>query len=124
MQVELDDIDRKEQLKEKGLNGEVTDLFIDYKEEAIKTFVDLLETKTEAKLAERISGRTLDVALQTLALEYAECRGNLNKEQAFFYLAMYQFGISRQFLLNTYLKSANEKHPDILRLRQLEFIKK
>ena len=80
MQVELDDIDRKEQLHEKGLNGEVTDLYIDYKEEAIKTFVDLLETRTDAKLAERINGRTLDGALQTLALEYAECRGNLNKE--------------------------------------------
>ena len=80
MQVELDEIDRKEQLKEKGLNGEVTDLFIDYKEEAIKTFVDLLETKTDAKLAERITGKTLDAAIQTLALEYAECRGNLNKE--------------------------------------------
>jgi hypothetical protein len=89
MQVELDDIDRKEQLHEKGLNGEVTDLFIDYKEEAIKTFVDLLETKTEAKLAERINGKSLDSAIQTFALEYAECRGNLNKEQAFFYLAMY-----------------------------------
>jgi hypothetical protein len=62
------------------LNGEVTDLFIDYKEEAVKTFVDLLETRTETKLAERISGKTLDTALQTFALEYAECRGNLNKE--------------------------------------------
>jgi hypothetical protein len=40
----------------------------------------LLETRTEAKLAERISGKNLDGALQTLALEYAECRGNLNKE--------------------------------------------
>jgi hypothetical protein len=55
-------------------------LFIDYKEEAVKTFVDLLETRTETKLAERISGKTLDTALQTFALEYAECRGNLNKE--------------------------------------------
>jgi len=57
------DLDRKEQLEEKGLNGEVADLFIDYKEEALRTFVDLLETKTEAKLAERITGKTLDVAL-------------------------------------------------------------
>jgi hypothetical protein len=50
-------------LKEKGLTGEVADLFIDYKEEALKTFIDLLETKTEAKLVERLSGRTLDSAL-------------------------------------------------------------
>ncbi len=55
-------------------------MFIDYKEEALKTFIDLLETRTEAKLAERISGRSLDAAISTLALEYAECRGNLNKE--------------------------------------------
>jgi hypothetical protein len=118
------DLDRKEQLEEKGLNGEVKDLFVDYKEEALRTFVDLLETKTEAKLVERITGKNLDQALQIFALEYAECRGNLNKEQAFFYLALYQFGVSRQFLLDTYLKSADEKHPDILRLRQLEFIRK
>ena len=89
------DLDRKEQLEEKGLNGEVKDLFVDYKEEALRTFVDLLETKTEAKLVERITGKSLDQALQVFALEYAECRGNLNKEQAFFYLALYQFGVSR-----------------------------
>jgi len=35
-------------------------MFIDYKEEALKTFVDLLEQKTETKLAERISGEKLD----------------------------------------------------------------
>lgn len=71
-----------------------------------------------------MSGHTLDSCIQTFALEYAEARGNLNKEQAFFYLALYQFGTSRQFLFNTYLKAANEKHPDILRLRQLEFVRK
>lgn len=54
------DLDRKEQLEEKGLNGEVKDLFVDYKEEALRTFVDLLETKTEAKLVERITGKNLD----------------------------------------------------------------
>ena len=117
MQLENEQKDRKEQLEEKGLTGEVTDLFIDYKEEALKTFIDLLENKTEVRLVERISGRTLDSALQTFALEYAEARGNLNREQSFFYLALYQFAVSRQFLMNIYLKAANEKHPDILRLR-------
>lgn len=58
----------------------MADLFVDYKEEALKTFVDLLESRTEAKLVERLSGHTLDTALQTFALEYAESRGNLNKE--------------------------------------------
>lgn len=45
------------------MQGEVADLFVDYKEEALKTFVDLLESKTEVKLVERLSGQTLDVAL-------------------------------------------------------------
>lgn len=80
-QIQLEDQkDRKDQLREKGLSGEVADLFVDYKEEALRTFVDLLESKTESRLVERVSGRTLDQALQTLALEYAEARGNLNKE--------------------------------------------
>jgi hypothetical protein len=86
--------------------------------------VDLLETRTEQKLVERLSGSRLETALSTFALEYAECRGNLNKEQAFFYLALYQFAVSRQFLFNVYLKASNEKHPDVLRLRQLEFMRK
>jgi hypothetical protein len=30
-------------LEEKGLVGEAKDRFIDYKEEALKTFIDLLE---------------------------------------------------------------------------------
>lgn len=30
-------------LGEKGLDGEVTDLFVDYKEEAIKAFVQIIE---------------------------------------------------------------------------------
>lgn len=124
-QVQMDhDKDRKDQLEEKGLKGEIADIFVDYKEEALKTFVDLLESKTDAKLVERLSGRTLDKALSTFALELAECRGNLNREQAFFYIALYQFAVSRQFLFDIYLKAASEKHPDILRLRQLEFIRK
>ena len=123
-QIQLEeDKDRKDQLEEKGLSGEVADLFIDYKEEALKTFFDLLDNKTEAKLVEKLSGRVLESSLATFALEYAESRGNLNKEQCFFYLALYQFGVSRQFLLDSYLKAANEKHPDVLRLRQLEFMK-
>jgi len=75
-------------------------------------------------LVERLSGQVLDSVLQTFALEYAECIGNLNKEQAFFYLALYQFAISRKFLMNVYLKASNEKHPDVMRLRQLEFIRR
>jgi len=40
--------------------------------------------------------------LSTFALEYAEGRANLNKEQAFFYMCLYQYAISRESLLKTY----------------------
>ena len=47
-QIQMDaERDRKDQLEEKGLQGEVTDVFVDYKEEAIKTFVDLIEGRSE-----------------------------------------------------------------------------
>ena len=39
-------LDRKDQLEEKGLEGEIKDQLIDYKEEALKTFVDLIEGRT------------------------------------------------------------------------------
>ena len=46
----------------------------------MKTFIDLIETKTETKLIDRIGDSSADNVLATFALEYAECRGNLNKE--------------------------------------------
>jgi len=55
--------------------------------------------------------------LGDFALEFAEGRANLNKEQAFFYLALYQYAISREQLLSTYLGATNEKHPDVRRRR-------
>lgn len=75
------------------------------------------------RLLDKIGQSHSDNILGTFSLEYAECRGNLNKEQAFFYLALYQFAVSRQFLLKTYLTATTEKHPDLLRLRHLEQIK-
>ena len=71
------------------MQGEVRDIFVDYKEEALKTFVDLLENKTEVKLIEKVADSNIENVLATFALEYAESRGNLNKEQTFFYLALY-----------------------------------
>jgi hypothetical protein len=38
-------------------------------------------------------------------------------------LALYQFAVSRQFLLKTYLTATTEKHPDLLRLRHLDHLK-
>lgn len=133
-QLQLEDAakDRKDQLEEKGLVGEVKDIFIDYKEEALKTFIDLLEGKTDVigdskstfqKLLDKFGDTLSENPLAVFSLEYAESRGNLNKEQCFFYLALYQYAISRSFLLKTYLKASPEKHPDVLRMRHLQFIK-
>jgi hypothetical protein len=41
--------ERKDQLDSKELDGEVTDLFVDYKQEAIKAFVNILEQGPEAE---------------------------------------------------------------------------
>jgi hypothetical protein len=46
---EEEEKERKDHLEEKGLDGEVKDIFIDYKEEALKTFVDLLEATSQDK---------------------------------------------------------------------------
>lgn len=102
--------DRNDILGEKGLDGEVEDIFIDYKEEALKAFVNILTSNmineegnpptegddkkslkslTFMQLLDNIGENRLDNVLATFALEYAESRGNLNKEQAFFYLAHY-----------------------------------
>lgn len=82
------------------------DIFINYKEEALKTFIDLLEGKTDVasdsddksifvRILDRVGNNYTDNILATFSLEYAESRGNLNREQSFFYLALYQFAVSR-----------------------------
>lgn len=69
-------------------------------------------------MLESIGQNRLDNILATFSLEFAEFRGNLNKEQAFFNLANYQYAVSRQYLFGTYESATTEKHPDILRIRQ------
>jgi hypothetical protein len=125
---EADGKDRNDMLGEKGLDGEVADIFVDYKEEAIKAFVSIIEQfkpaesagdneppvaakgkeqppaeveekavkpNTFTQLLDVIGSNRLENILATFSLEYAESRGNLNKEQAFFYLALYQYSLSR-----------------------------
>jgi hypothetical protein len=46
--------DRTDMLAEKELDGEVVDTYIDYKEEAIKSFVKILETQEEQKEGEEL----------------------------------------------------------------------
>jgi len=45
-----DNQDRKDMLDAKGLEGEVTDAFIDYKKEALKAFINILELSTETEV--------------------------------------------------------------------------
>jgi len=120
------------------------DILVDYKEEAIKAFVNIVELgknydQAEAEpvptgkkgepapeveekpvlgatfnqLLNKIGNNRLDNVLATFAIEYAESRGNLNKEQAFFYLALYQYALSRQNLKKIYMNATVEKHPDV-----------
>lgn len=134
MQIQIDEAnERKDKLEEKGLDGEVKDIFVDYKEEVLKTFEDIMDGKMDingversnfSRLVDKVGKKAIDNTLGVFSLEYAECRGNLNKEQAFYYLALYQYSVSRQYLLQTYLKATTEKHPDILRLRHLETLTK
>lgn len=146
--------ERADELAAKALDGEVLDLYVDYKEEAIKAFVRILTEGLEpeeesaqdappaqkgkgevlaepeekrpprtlqfAQLLDNVGGTRLDNVLATFSLEYAESRGNLNKEQAFFYLGLYQYAVSRQSLMEMYSKATTEKHPDIQRKRQCE----
>lgn len=118
-------MDRNDMLGNKGLDGEVADLFVDYKEEALKSFIDIIEKSksTElpkvandppakgkdapvdeeepqkytsfSQLLESIGSNRLDNILATFSLEYAESRGNLNPEQSFYHLAAYQYALSR-----------------------------
>lgn len=89
--------DRKETLEEKGLEGEIHDTFVDYKKEMLQGFIDLMNDTVGSDEKEGVS--TYDKicselgtgtnCLSTFALEFAEGRANLNKEQAFFYLSLY-----------------------------------
>lgn len=120
-----DGMDRNDMLGDKGLDGEVADLFVDYKEESLRSFIDIIElSKSNEKpkpagdppakgkdapvdeeespkytsfsqLLESIGSNRLDNILATFSLEYAESRGNLNPEQAFYFLAAYQYALSR-----------------------------
>lgn len=47
--------DRKDMLAEKGLEGEVNDLFVDYKKEMIQSFVDLMNDATGSDDKEGVS---------------------------------------------------------------------
>lgn len=45
-----------------------------------------------------IGSNRIDNVLGTFAAEFAEGRANLNKEQAFYYLSLFQYAINRQQL--------------------------
>lgn len=108
--------DRKETLEEKGLEGEVPDSFIDYKKEMLQGFIDLMndqigsDAKDDVSTYDRVCNEIGNGTncLSNFALEFAEGRANLNKEQAFFYLALYQYARSREELFKTYSESTTE----------------
>ena len=123
--------DRKETLEQRGLEGEIQDTFIDYKQEMLQGFIDLMDDKVGSDDQEDVSTYdriSLELGtgtnnLSTYALEFAEGRANLNKEQAFFYLALYQYAISREGLYQIYQAATTEKHRDERRKRALDYIR-
>ena len=126
----VSDAERKDALEQYGLQGEVQDRLVDYKQEMIKSFIDMIESKGEDdprtcfdRLVKQIANCSTDNLLSSFAVEFAEARANLNKEQAFFYLALFQYSISRKQLLNLYLHSMKEQHPDTRRRRAITKIK-
>lgn len=99
---------------------EFEDINANYKEEAIKSFVEILSNPSlmQRIIAHFDTGR--NNLLSTLALEYAECKGNTNKEQSFASLALYQYAISRKELTECFFKACDSKHIDALRKLQVQ----
>lgn len=96
----------------------------------IRSFLDMFDDKTGTsedenkssfdKLVKQISNGNTENVLGSFAMEFAEGRANLNKEQAFFYLALYQYSVNRRQLLDLYSQSMKEQHPDTRRRRAIE----
>lgn len=71
----------------------------------LRGFIDLLqnqigssennEQSTLDRVLDLIGTDRVDNILGTFAVEFAEGRGNLNKEQAFYYLSMFQYAVNR-----------------------------
>jgi hypothetical protein len=57
------------------------DINANYTEEAVKSFVEILSNPELMKRVTKHFGERKHNLLATLALEYSECKGNLNKEQ-------------------------------------------
>ena len=80
--------DRRDQLEAYGLLGEVQDKLVDYKQEMIKSFIEILDEKsgtsddatktTFDRLVKQVD--TPENILGNFAVEFAEARANLNKE--------------------------------------------
>ena len=95
----------------------------------LRGFVELIQNQigsnespdqsTLDRILDLIGAARVDNILGTFAVEFAEGRGNLNKEQAFYYLSLYQYAMSRQNLQKSYLAVTTEKHPDVGHLRGL-----
>jgi len=98
-----------------------------------RAFLDLFDDKTGTsedetkssfdKLVKQVSNGNNENVLGQFAMEFAEGRANLNKEQAFFYLALYQYSVNRKQLLELYLRSMKEQHPDTRRRRAISKIR-
>lgn len=84
----------------------MNDEFVNYKNEMLRNFVGLVDNKigssedseksTLDRILDVIGTNRVENILGTFACEFAEGRANLNKEQAFYYISLYQYAVNRQ----------------------------
>lgn len=96
----------------------------------LRSFVEIVDKPKdeEAKsrfdrLIKQMSKGNFDNVLGSFASEFAEARANLNKEQAFYYLALYQYSVSRKQMFDIYASAMKEQHQDVRRSRAISQIK-
>ena len=53
-------LDRKEELHQKGLKGEIIDSFVDYKEEALKSFIQIIESDAYLNILQKFGKNYID----------------------------------------------------------------
>jgi len=72
------------------------DDYLKYHEDAFWFFIDMFNNEALfLKIWKFIGEHQFDNILATLSLEFAETRGNLNKDQTFALLSLFQFAVSR-----------------------------
>ena len=109
-------------VKEEGDESEEDEL-LDYKSQALQTFIKIIKDKEGemlTRIIKSVGNSKLEDNLSIMCMNYIECRGSLNAEQTFIFLALYQFAISRQELFESYSLACAPGHRDMVIMRTLQ----